>query len=78
MEGATKYCLKILLGLEIFRSMDSWATKFFLKMCKTLRSPAPTYLMYGALKHLLLDKHYTNFIDKHSEKIKCVKNWPTF
>ena len=31
MVGAMKYFLKKLLGHEIFRSMVSWATKFFLK-----------------------------------------------
>ena len=31
MGGAMKYFLKKLLGHEIFRSMVSWATKFFLK-----------------------------------------------
>ena len=31
MRGAMKYFQKKLLGDEIFRSMASWATKFFLK-----------------------------------------------
>ena len=31
MGGAMKYFLKKLLGHEIFRSMVSWATKYFLK-----------------------------------------------
>ena len=34
--GALKYFPKKLLGHEIFRSMLSWATNFFWKICKTL------------------------------------------
>ena len=39
MGGAMKYFLKKLLGHEIFRSMVSWAKKFFLK--NLLNPPAP-------------------------------------
>ena len=42
-----KYFLKKLLGREIFRSMVLWATKFFLKICQTLR---PLLLMYAPLR----------------------------
>ena len=35
-----KYFLKKLLGHETFRSMISWATNFFCKICKTLRPPS--------------------------------------
>ena len=31
MGGAMKYFLKKLLSLEIFRSIVSWATKYFLR-----------------------------------------------
>ena len=39
MGRAMKYFLKKLPGHEIFRSLVSWATNFFLKICKTLRTP---------------------------------------
>ena len=42
MGGAINYLPKKLLGHEILRSMVSWATNFFLKICKTLR-PIPTH-----------------------------------
>ena len=47
-----KYFLKKLLGHEIFRSMVSWATKFFLKNLQNPPAPPPTYLMCAPLKLL--------------------------
>ena len=40
MGGAMKYFSKKLQGHEIFSSMFSWDTKFFWKICKTLRPPS--------------------------------------
>ena len=43
-----KFFRKMLLGREIFGCMVPWVTKYFLKICKTLRPPPhPTYLMYA-------------------------------
>ena len=47
-----KYFLKKLVGYEIFRSMVSWATNFFLKNLQNLPAPPPTYLMYAPLMWL--------------------------
>ena len=40
MGGAMKYFSKNIQGREIFSSMFSWDTKFFWKICKTLRPPS--------------------------------------
>ena len=40
MGGAMKYFRKKLLGHEVFRSMVSWATKFFLKNLKNPQPPS--------------------------------------
>ena len=50
MGGAMKYFLKKSLGHEIFRSMISWAMKFFLKNLQNPPAPPPTYLMYAPLE----------------------------
>ena len=52
MGGDMKYFLKKLLGLEIFRSLVSWATKIFLKNLQNPPAPPPKYLMYGPLREL--------------------------
>ena len=49
MGEAMKYFLKKLGGHEIFRSMVSWATKYFLKKMENPPAPFPTYLMYAPL-----------------------------
>ena len=58
MGGVMKYFLKKLLVHELSRSMVSWATKFFWKICKILRFPPPcTYLMYTPWLQLLNTSH---------------------
>ena len=49
MGGARKYFPKKILGHEIFRSMVSWATNLFWKMCKTLRSSPSNILNVRSL-----------------------------
>ena len=44
MGVSMKYFSKALLGYEIVRSMVSWATKFFKKLCQILR-PLPSYIL---------------------------------
>ena len=48
-----KYFLKKLLGHEIFKSVVSWATKFFEKFVKPSGPSPPTYLMYAPLEWTL-------------------------
>ena len=49
MGGVMKYFSKKLLGHEIFRSMVSRASKFFLKNLYNPQVPPPTHLMYAPL-----------------------------
>ena len=46
-----KYFLKKLMGHEIFRSVVSWATKYFLKNLENLPAPPSYILNVRSLKH---------------------------
>ena len=53
-----KYFPKKLLGHEIFRSIVSWATKYFLKNLQNPSALSPTYSMYAPLMFRSLMLHY--------------------
>ena len=58
-----KYFLKKLMGHEIYRSMVSWATKYFLKNLYNPSAPPPTYLMYAPLVYSYFLQNYEMFND---------------
>ena len=59
MGGAMKYFRKKLLGHEVFRSMVSWATKFFFKKFVKPSGPPPTHLMCTPLHLKIFPVLYT-------------------
>ena len=61
MGGAMKYFLEKLLGLEIFRSMVSWATNIFRKFVKPPPDPPalpPPYILNDLGKLYLILQNY--------------------
>ena len=67
MGGAMKYFLKKLLGLEIFRSMVSWATNFFFE--KSIKpSDPPCYILNVQSLKMILNIWVKKILDLVKQK----------